>query len=309
MRISGLFDVGIRILRRHFRILLAVALAIQLPGAILDAVAQQRLGATVSPLLVGLDTDTPRVLTPTDAQANAILGALLLVGLGMLVSMLLGAIATVAYATVVRRDYHGDHVTFLDVAGLAMRRAFAAVATAILAALAVLAVSAATIALAALAVVALPGPRGETGGIGVFLALITGVAGAVLAITLLVRLSLAVVAVAVEDAGPIMAVRRSWHLTGDNTWRTFAVLVILAILISLLASLLVQAAAVVTGSTGAGQGSVSALDALVAAAVSVLVAPVAVVVQAVLYFDLRVRRDAWDLPAPPTAGDGIVSIP
>ena len=38
-------------------------------------------------------------------------------------------------------------------------------------------------------------------------------------------------------------------------------------------------------------------------AVSVLFAPVTVVVQTVLYFDLRVRRDGWDLPAVTVGGD------
>jgi hypothetical protein len=302
MPVSSLFEVGARILRRHARILVAIALVIQLPGAILDAVAQQRLGSAVRPLLVDLDTETPRLLTPTDAQTESILGALLLVGAAMLVSMFLGAIATVAYAFVVRQDYHGERSTFADSLTLALRRAFAAVAAAILAALAVVAAVVVAVGLAVLAIVVLPGAAGEPGGIGVFIALVLGVAGALLTVTLLVRLSLAVVAVAIEGIGPVRAIRRSWHLTGDNTWRTLAVLVILAFIISILASLLVQLASVVTGTSATGEVSVSALDALIAAGVSVLFAPVAVVVQTVLYFDLRVRRDAWDLPAPPMVG-------
>ncbi len=38
--------------------------------------------------------------------------------------------------------------------------------------------------------------------------------------------------------------------------------------------------------------------------VSVLFAPVTVVVQTVLYFDLRVRRDGWDLPPVAVSTDG-----
>jgi len=53
----------------------------------------------------------------------------------------------------------------------------------------------------------LPGAAGETGGLGVFLALIVAVGGVVLAVTVLVRLSLAVIAVANEGIGPVTQMR------------------------------------------------------------------------------------------------------
>ncbi len=300
--VAGLFQVGTRILRLHIRILLAVAIIIQLPGAILDAATQQRLADSVSPLLVGLDTDTPRVLMPTDAQSQSIFAALLLVGAAMLVSMILGAIATVAYAGVVALDYHGRPAPLAGILLVAFRRAFVAVASAILAAAAVVTVVVVTVALAVAVVMAVPSAAGEAGGLGVFLALVLGVGGAVLALTLLVRLSLATIAVAVEHIGPVTAIRRSWHLTDHNTWRTLVVLIILALVLSLLASLLVSLVGLTTSAImGTRSGAADASDALIAAGVSVLLAPVTAVVQTVLYFDLRVRRDAWDLPDPAEA--------
>jgi hypothetical protein len=304
MPISSLFEIGARILRRHARLLLSVAILVQLPGAILDAFAQQRLAESVSPLLVGLDTDSPQVLTPTDSQTAVILGALALVAAAMLLSMLLGAIATVAYATVVSRDYHAAGSTLRELLRLALRRAFAAVAAAVMASLAVIGVTAVTIVLALGCVVLLPTATGEAGGLGVFLALVVGVGGGVLALTLVVRLCLATIAVAVEGVGPLSAVRRSWHLTGSNTWRTLVVLLLLAFIISVSAGLLAQLlGAVFTDTIGVRLGVATTMDELIAAAVSVLFAPVTVVIQTVLYFDLRVRRDGWDLPAAPVGGD------
>ena len=96
MPISSLFEIGARILRRHVRVLLAVAIVVQLPGAILDTLAQQRLADALGPLLVGLDTDTPQLLAPTESQTAVILGAAVVVLAAMLLSMVLGAIATVA---------------------------------------------------------------------------------------------------------------------------------------------------------------------------------------------------------------------
>jgi hypothetical protein len=308
MPIVGLLEVGTRILRRHARILLTVAVVVQLPGAVLDAVGQQRLADSVAPLLVGLDTDSPSLLAPTESQAGVILGALLLVGGAMLASMILGAVATVGYARVAADDYHGRTSTLGGVLGVAFRRAFAAIGAAVLAALAVVGVIAATVALALALVLMAPGTAGQPGGLGAFLALVVGVGGGVLTLTLLVRLSLATIVVALEGVRPLAGIRRSWHLTGTNAWRTFAVLVILALVISILASLLVQLLGVLlTDTIGAQLGLAGTFDALAAAAVSVLFAPVAAVVQTVLYFDLRVRRDRWDLPAlgldPSPAGD------
>jgi len=299
MPISGLFEVGARILRRHALILLGLAILIQLPGALLDAVVQQRLADSVRPLLVGLGTDTPQILNPTASQSDVILGALGVVLLGMFISMVLGAIAAVAYAATVRRDYHAEPTSFGVILGQALRRAMPAIGASILAALAVLATVVLTAAIAIGAAVLLPTGDGEVGGIGVFLALVAGVGGALVAVTLLVRLSIAVIAVALEDIGPVTAIRRSWHLTGGNAWRTFAVLTILAIVIAVAGSLVVQLLGVtVTDTVGVRSGAADTMDALFAAAVAVLFAPVTIVVQTVLYFDLRVRRDAWDLPAP-----------
>ena len=96
-----------------------------------------------------------------------------------------------------------------------------------------------------------------------------------------------------------MAIRRSWHLTGGNTWRTLAVLVLVAFIVSVVGSVLVRLLGVlVTDTIGIWLGDPLTVDDLVAAGVSVLLAPVAVVVQTALYFDLRVRRDGWDVPPP-----------
>ncbi len=149
----------------------------------------------------------------------------------------------------------------------------------------------------------LPGSGGGVGGIGAFIALVIAVGGTLIAVTILVRLSLATVAVAVEQVGARTGLHRSWHLTGGNAWRTFAVLAIVAFIVSVLAALLGQLLGVTISDTiGASLGMVQTFDTLFAAAIAVLFAPVAVVVCSVLYFDLRVRRDAWDLPAPDTGG-------
>jgi hypothetical protein len=65
-------------------------------------------------------------------------------------------------------------------------------------------------------------------------------------------------------------------------------------------SLLELVAIVVTDGIAAGMGLADASDAILSALISALLAPVGGVVLAVLYLDLRVRRDGWQ---PATTGE------
>jgi hypothetical protein len=76
------------------------------------------------------------------------------------------------------------------------------------------------------------------------------------------------------------------------------VLATVAIVLTIVGSTLLElVAVVVTDGIAAGMGLADASDAILAALVSTLLAPVGGVVLAVLYLDLRVRRDGWQ-PTP-----------
>ena len=137
-------------------------------------------------------------------------------------------------AWVVARDYHGQDAPAGAAATVGLRRALTVFATLILSTLGTLALLLVGIGLAAAALVALPPAQGG-GGLGVFAALVVGVGLTVAVTYLTVRWCLAVIVVGLEGTGPVSALRRSWHLTGDNMWRTFGVLAVLALLVSVLA--------------------------------------------------------------------------
>ncbi|MET0771791.1 MAG: hypothetical protein ABWZ82_01795 [Candidatus Limnocylindrales bacterium] len=290
----ALLEVAARVIRRHAIPLLAVAVLFQLPSSLVDAAAQQHLGHALAPVLVGLDDDAPRVLTPTPEQARSILEALLLLAGSSIVGTLLGAIATLAFTAAVLADYHGRRPTVGGMIRTALGRALPALGAALLASLALLGVIAGAVALAAGALTFLPSPDGNVGGLGAFLAILVAVAAAVTAVVVIVRLALHAAVLAGEPGGAIQALRRSWHLTADNTWRSFAVLATVAILMTIIGSTILElVAVVVTVGIAAGMGLADASDALIAALVSTLLAPVGGVVLGVLYLDLRVRRDGW----------------
>ena len=291
-------------LRRHGRVLLALAFVFEVPGALLSAVAGVHLSETLLSVVPGLGTQAVTTISLSDAQFQQLLGALAVVLAGSVVSGLLGAVAACGYAVVVAGDYHARATSFRVAATVSLRRGGAVIGSVILSTLAILVI----VAVGTLVVVMtlrMLAPGGvEAGGLGVFVALVAGVATAAAVIVMSVRWSLAAAVVALEDAGPRRSLVRSWHLTGGYIWRTLGVLIVISIITSLLATLLSQLldVALVDGLAGpAGYGLV--MESLVGAFTSVLVAPATPVVQTVLYYDLRVRVDDWDLPRPRPADD------
>lgn len=302
MPIGSLFEVSARIVRRYAAPLLAVSALAQFPSSLVDAAAQQRLGHALAPVVVGLDGETPRLLTPTPAQSQAIVEALLVVAGTSILGALLGAIATLAFTTAVLGDYEGRPTTVGGMVRVALGRALPALGAALLAALALLGVIVGAVVLAVTALTLLPAPGGDAGGPGAFLAILVAVAALVLAMVVIVRLALPAAVLAAEPGGVLRALRRSWHLTGGNTWRSFAVLATVAIALTIVGSTLLELlASIVTDGFAAGMGLGDLSDALLSGLVSTLLAPVGGVVLAVLYLDLRVRRDGWQ-PAAEAVG-------
>ena len=61
------------------------------------------------------------------------------------------------------------------------------------------------------------------------IALIAIVGGLVAFAIISIRFLVAPVAAVLEPDGPTKAMRRSWHLTGDNAWRTFGLVAAVSI--------------------------------------------------------------------------------
>jgi hypothetical protein len=107
------------------------------------------------------------------------------------------------------------------------------------------------------------------------------------------------VVVVVEKMGPISALGRAWRLSGGNRWRIFGIQILLFIL-NVVLSLLIGG--LFGGLVAAGQsappgqlGVTSIVQSLVNLASTIVWAPVEWIAFTVLYYDLRVRKEAFDL--------------
>ncbi len=113
---------------------------------------------------------------------------------------------------------------------------------------------------------------------------------------LAVRWSVAVPALLAEQIGPRAALGRSWALVRGRWWRTFAIFIVFGLLLevlSLAVGYIFQALA-----SGAPSLSVEARFTLQQAGsglTGALVSPVLYIGWTLLYFDLRVRKEGFDL--------------
>lgn len=298
MGLGAVFEVAIRVVRRHVAVLLPLALLFIGPGALLTAATGVRFNEVALDILqVGPDGEVPappELLT--EAELERVGGALVAF---LLATALAGALATVGalgFSAVVGADYHGRTVTFGAALRTSLRGTLAALGVVLVTSLITIAILVTGTALIVLALVLVAGGRVDAGGPGAFLALVVGVATVFSIVYLTMRWAMAVPAIALEGEGPRGALRRSWDLTTEHVWRTLAVILLGSLATAILSTLVAQVLALVVVDALAAPLGLDTLiaESLVVAVGAVLLAPVVPVVVAVLYHDLRVRRDAWE---------------
>lgn len=118
------------------------------------------------------------------------------------------------------------------------------------------------------------------------------------------RLSVAEIPLAIEsETSATRSVGRSWNLTRKNAWRVFAVLLITAlitiplqVLIQIISSLVDRIIATLLPAESAGYTALSlVMNYIFSLAISVLLVPLWQTIKAVIYYDLRNRREGLGL--------------
>lgn len=123
-----------------------------------------------------------------------------------------------------------------------------------------------------------------------------------------VKLTVAPAAIVIEELGALDGIRRSWSITRGNWWRIFGILLVVSLLVSVIVQIVLIPVSLVSGLfTGvvaphdaAGQApTIGVAVAVATAVVSALAGAVGFAFQtsvmALLYMDLRMRRDGLDI--------------
>ncbi len=303
MRLGTIFEVGVRILRRHWASLLALSLLFAGPGALLTAVTGMRVTDVALDLFPGLDDGVIQSgVTISDEQLQRMTGALGAYALATIVAGALASIGALGFSAVVAADYHARRIELGDLLHVCLERAPSAIGFILATSAIIVAMTAAAVGAMLLVLTALPSGEGNGGGPGAFVALLIGVSLVIGVLYLTMRWAPAFPAIVNERLGPRAALSRAWHLSADHVWRIFFIITFVTFTTALLASAISQLLGLlILGLLAPALG----LDELVAKGVTltlgtVLVAAFAPVITAVLYFDLRARRDV------PSAAQGTV---
>ncbi len=290
---GAIIDVTVRLLRRRWAVLLGLAVLFVGPGALLTAATSMRFNEVVSDVFLAADGTLDLETDVTSAQMERLLGSMgAYLGATMLAG-LLASIGLVGFSAVVGADYLHRPMSLAQALKVSLRRALSALAFIVITTVIVVGLALAALLLLALVTAVFGGSAPGQGGPGLFVALIILVGLVVTLAYLTMRWAPALPAMANEGLGWRTAMVRGWHLSGDSIWRIFFIVLfgsLATAVIALMLGLLLDAI-VVSGVAASLGFDVTVAEALSTALVSVVVAAVLPVMTAVLYFDLRIRRD------------------
>lgn len=153
-------------------------------------------------------------------------------------------------------------------------------------------------------------PDSETGVLGIIgLAVLLSLPFLVAGIWLGTKVLVAPAAVVVENIGAVAAVKRSWQLTAGNWWRTFGTSLLAAIIAGVIGSIITTPVAFLAGlltpmmvGTEATPEQlvtqmiiIQAISGVIGALVGAVTLAFQTGVMALIYVDLRMRRDGFDI--------------
>lgn len=278
--IGEMLDSAFSIYRRHFLPMALAVAVVAIPFTVLELVLfhQPALSPFLSLAASGASASSAN-LTPSDVQ-DLLVAELVILGASLFYSLLLLPQAQALVTRIAAASYRGTGVDTRGESRTVLRRAPMLVVAELLALLLIAAVPFVAVLLlfASQSVELMP------------LLMILAVVAALFAG---VRLALLVPVVAFEGLGPAPSVRRAWSLTRGVWWRTLGVLLLVG-LISFVISLILEEGAALLMSGLSPIDRLSA-DTAVGGIVGVLVAPVQFIAVMLLYFDIRIRREAYDL--------------
>jgi hypothetical protein len=311
LSIGDIFDAAFRLYRKHFLTFIGITALLQVPTTIVELYTQFQFGGQALQNWLRFAA-RPRVLpgqSVLDAFPIRDIATFLAISLALsaIQFLLVRNLITGALANAVARSYRGESVSILDSYNLGWRRFLALVG----ASLATFAMSVIFLALVfgcsfgvVFALASRIGTRSAAGGLlsGILIAvLILGAFVLLLLATLYfyTRLVMTTQAIVIERQGAIGGIARSWRLVGGAFWRTLAITVLMYVLAYIIAGI---PSAIVSFALQLLSGN--SLDAVlrnqiivsvIAQVGQIVVLPLQLVIFTMLYYDLRVRKEGYDI--------------
>jgi hypothetical protein len=289
MSVGEWLDATFTLYRRNFVLIASISAVVQIPYALLTWLLFSLTGvaAFVRSPLASLGTTT---ITPAQAQhlLNSYLGVLA-VALGLiLVSLLVVVPLGEAATTRAVSDRYLDRPSSLLSAYRAAWSRLGALISMILILVGAYAGSLAAV----IGLVALLGAVGA-GGLGALLAIVAFVALVPVLIVIYVRTVVAVPAIVLERASGWRGLQRSWQLISGRFWPTFGRMLLLALIASIISSVI--AAIFEIPGAALAPGNTFVFDQVASAVAAVFVGPITYIGVTLLYYDIRIRKEGFDI--------------
>jgi hypothetical protein len=304
--LGELLDESFRLYRSNFLTFVAIAALILVPYGLVSLVAQYPLQAQIA----DLQNQTTSGANPFAQQSlSDLISEMLFWYVGMIIVNLLYAVIFQpllegALAYTISQRYLGHERGVGEGFGAAVRHSPALIGARLIPVLVGVMISGAIIAVMGLIVAALVGrslsdslDSGSLGlivGVGMLAFMLIGVV-ALVGLALLVRILFTSQVIMVEGAGPWQSLVRSWRLTQGSFWRIVGYMLLIALLMYLLAALPMFVLSFAMSIIGLDQRVQLIITTCTSTVISVIVTPFSVIAYTLLYFDLRVRREGFDL--------------
>ncbi|QNE15191.1 hypothetical protein [Pseudarthrobacter sp. NBSH8] len=290
-----ILDGSFQAIRRNAKAMLGAALLAQTLAAVLTAVLTAFSATSAASLETWAEGLSEQDLVPVALTfASGVV-------LASVLTVFLSAVLQGAMVVPVARSVLNRPTGFRQMWALARSRAWALIR---LAALLVGAGLVVALLFAALAVLLVS----TVGGMGALILIPLGLVCFVLYMWVYIKLMVAPAAVVVEELGAVAGIRRSWELTRNSWWRLLGITLVVGIMVGVIVQIVTIPVSLLSGfytgvvspHGGAEQAMTAAVVAGVATAiVGAMVGAVGFAFQtsvmALLYLDLRMRRDGLDI--------------
>jgi hypothetical protein len=283
---SELFDAAIKAWTGNLRTLIPFAAAIMLPFQLISAymliAVKPSFLDTINEWSADLQAQQSTTATPTlewPKFTNAQIGALVTSGV---LSVVAGVVLSAALTSVIGRIVLGEPIDTKAAIKTAFRNVPKLIATSLLVFLTLAAIM-------AIAVI----PAAITGE-GAFFILLLPLSFVL--IWLAVKFILAGQAVILEGMGPIAAMRRSFGLTKGRWWPVVGLLIASGIMVGIAQGLLGTIFNSILKNLGGNNATFEFIWSAISGTISAAIfSPLSSAIAVFLYFDLRVRKEGFDL--------------
>lgn len=284
--VGELLDSAFTLYRRNFRLLVAITAVVQVPLALFSYLAYQLTGYEGAATRLQQLTANGSTVSLSDLQ-SPLLTLLTVGGAVLLVQLLLvQPVATAAMTRAVGDVYLDKPTSMSSVYSAVGRRLGAVVGVSVLLFL----FGVGLIAVATLLSLAIALSLGQQ---SVGLVLLIVLVAFFTVIVVYTRWLFAAPTVILENLGPTAALRRSWRLVRGSTLRVFGITLLVGLITGILSAAVGALLTVVT--QFGDQNAHLVLSQLATLIVSVLIQPISFIVVVLLYYDLRIRREAFDI--------------